>query len=105
MSEFPVEVSDIQAGAKDGMWLGKALLPGKRYVGNVMIFKHGSEYVLISAYCPHNGYDLSRECLQGDRIICPLHGWEIAVFDSGANVDRYQVEKQGEHFTIIGVCP
>ena len=32
--------------------------------------------VVLSARCSHLGADLSKGCVIGDRITCPLHGWE-----------------------------
>ena len=33
---------------------------------------------VIGARCSHMGADLSRGCVKGGRLVCPLHGWEYA---------------------------
>jgi nitrite reductase/ring-hydroxylating ferredoxin subunit len=35
--------------------------------------------VVLSARCAHMGADLSKGCVRGNSIVCPLHGWEYGV--------------------------
>ncbi len=32
--------------------------------------------VVLSGRCSHMGADLAKGCVRGDRLACPLHGWE-----------------------------
>lgn len=46
---------------------------GQAFVG----FRTASgRYGVLSARCCHMGTDLSRGCVVGERLACPLHGWE-----------------------------
>ncbi len=36
----------------------------------------GNPVTVLGGRCSHMGADLSRGCVKGARIVCPLHGWE-----------------------------
>jgi len=46
---------------------------GRKFVG--YLTAEGRPAVL-AARCAHMGSDLSKGCVRGDRLVCPLHGWE-----------------------------
>jgi phenylpropionate dioxygenase-like ring-hydroxylating dioxygenase large terminal subunit len=45
---------------------------GQSFVG---FLGDGGKPVVLGARCSHMGADLSRGCVKGGRIVCPLHGW------------------------------
>lgn len=48
---------------------------GKTYVG---YRTESGKFAVLSAKCSHMGADLANGCVRGERIACPLHGWEYA---------------------------
>lgn len=45
----------------------------------VAVFNLGGEFYAIDNTCPHRGASLGRGELQGEEVICPLHGWQFNV--------------------------
>ncbi len=100
MSEFPIKVEAVKPSSFPAIWTGIAQLPKRRFASPVMIFLRDDQYVLISALCPHQGYDMSTENLTAQgRLVCPLHGLEIDVFN---NQNSFSVVKQADEFVITG---
>jgi len=64
---------------------------------------------VLSGRCSHMAADLSRGCIKGGRIVCPLHGWEygsdgkceaipaLPTIPSFARQAAYPVEERGGH--------
>lgn len=44
---------------------------------DVAIFHRGAEIFAIGNECPHQGGSLCDGPVEGDIVICPLHGWEF----------------------------
>lgn len=44
---------------------------------DVAIFHRGAEILAIGNTCPHQGGSLCDGAVEGDIVICPLHGWEF----------------------------
>lgn len=66
-------------------------LPGnRRFVGYL---KSRGVPVVLAARCPHMGAEPARGCVHGDRIACPLHGWE---FGSDGHCARIPVAEADE---------
>jgi nitrite reductase/ring-hydroxylating ferredoxin subunit len=49
------------------------------------------KYGVLSARCCHMGTDLSRGCVIGERLACPLHGWEYGV---GGQCERIPIQQE-----------
>ena len=53
--------------------------------GNVAIFRTSDDRVFALAdRCPHKGGPLSEGIVHGERVTCPLHGWNIALHSGEA---------------------
>ena len=69
-SWFPLcRSSEVAPGAV----LGRNFLDGRVAVYRT---EDGTANV-VSAYCPHNGADLSIGKVAGDRLVCAFHHWEF----------------------------
>ena len=44
---------------------------------DVALFRRGDEVLAIGNECPHQGGSLCDGWVEGDIVICPLHGWEF----------------------------
>ena len=44
---------------------------------DVAMFRRGDEIFAIGNECPHQGGSLCDGAVEGDIVICPLHGWEF----------------------------
>ena len=44
---------------------------------DVALFRRGEEVFAIGNECPHQGGSLCDGAVEGDIVICPLHGWEF----------------------------
>ncbi|HYB43742.1 MAG TPA: Rieske 2Fe-2S domain-containing protein [Candidatus Methylomirabilis sp.] len=64
---------------------------------DVAIFRRGAEVCAIGNECPHQGGSLADGFVEGDIVVCPLHGWEFDVRSGacmtvpGESVPRYEV--------------
>jgi len=44
---------------------------------DVAVFRRGEELLAIGNDCPHQGGSLCDGWVEGDIVVCPLHGWEF----------------------------
>ena len=44
---------------------------------SVAVFKRGEDICAIGDDCPHQGGSLCEGWVEGDIVICPVHGWEF----------------------------
>jgi nitrite reductase/ring-hydroxylating ferredoxin subunit len=44
---------------------------------DVAVFRRGDEILAIGNDCPHQGGSLCDGWVEGDIVVCPLHGWEF----------------------------
>jgi len=44
---------------------------------DVAVFRRGEEILAIDNECPHQGGNLCDGWVEGEIVICPLHGWEF----------------------------
>ena len=68
---------------------------------DVAIFRRGQEIFAIGNECPHQGGSLCDGWIEGDIVICPLHGWEfdlrsgVCMTIPGERVSHYTVSVEG----------
>ncbi len=64
---------------------------------DVAVFRQHDEIFAIGNECPHQGGSLCDGSVEGDIVICPLHGWEFDLRSGacmtvpGESVPRYAV--------------
>lgn len=58
----------------------------KRAQGSdIAIFRTADDKVFaLHDQCPHKGGPLSQGIVHGDKVTCPLHGWNIGLADGNA---------------------
>jgi nitrite reductase/ring-hydroxylating ferredoxin subunit len=44
---------------------------------DLLLVRRGEEVLAIGNVCPHQGGSLADGWLEGDIVVCPLHGWEF----------------------------
>ena len=82
------------------------LIPGKGALvtvdgQDVALFRRGDEVLAIGNDCPHQGASLCEGWVEGDIVICPVHGWEFDMRSGacmtvpGENVPRYVATVEG----------
>lgn len=78
------------------------LAPGKSALvtvegRDVAVFRRGDEILAVGNECPHQAGSLCDGWVEGDIVICPLHGWEFDLRSgacmtvAGEAVPRYPV--------------
>jgi nitrite reductase (NADH) small subunit len=50
------------------------------------VFNTNGHYQALSGSCPHEGGPLGNGALLGDRVVCPLHGFELDIRTGVCNV-------------------
>jgi nitrite reductase/ring-hydroxylating ferredoxin subunit len=72
----------------------------------VVIISYRGEFYAIADKCLHQGASLADGDIYGNRIVCPLHGWEYD-FTNGRNIDdpslrlsRYNLRVEGDDILI-----
>ena len=58
------------------------LPPGKTALAtvdglDVALFRRGDEIFAVGNECPHQGGSLCDGVVEGEIVVCPLHGWEV----------------------------
>ncbi len=69
---------DLEEGA------AKLVRAGKE---EIAVFKHHGQLYAIQNNCPHEGGQLVAGWLEGDEVVCPLHGYKFALRDGVCSTD------------------
>jgi nitrite reductase (NADH) small subunit len=57
----------------------------KRAGGDIAVFRTADNKVFaLHDKCPHKGGPLSQGIVHGEKVTCPLHGWNIGLADGKA---------------------
>jgi nitrite reductase (NADH) small subunit len=57
----------------------------RRVGGDVAVFRNAADEVFaLLDRCPHKGGPLSQGIVHGNKVSCPLHGWNIKLEDGCA---------------------
>ena len=73
---------------------------------DIAVFNLGGEIVAIGNECPHASGSLGHGPLDGEIVICPMHGWEFDVRSGacmtvpGESVPRYPVRLDGGRILV-----
>ncbi len=76
---------------------------GKREIG---LFKVDGKVYAIDPICPHAGGPLTEGALNGDKVMCPWHGWEFSVttgvcdFNDSIKQKSYKVKEVGDDIYV-----
>ena len=57
----------------------------RRSGGDIAIFRNAEDGVFaLHDKCPHKGGPLSQVIVHGNKVTCPLHGWNVGLADGQA---------------------
>jgi nitrite reductase (NADH) small subunit len=71
----------------------------------IALFKTNGQVYAINNVCPHQGGALAEGELEGNSIMCPLHGWVYditngEVLNGEQSVDSYPVQVEGDDVKV-----
>jgi ferredoxin-nitrite reductase len=72
----------------------------------VAVFKHKGRLCAIQNICPHEGGQLSKGRIEGDEVVCPLHGYKFNLqtgscsTDAGLKAKIFKLVRERDHFTV-----
>ena len=91
------EAKDLESGK--GM---RVFLDDRR----IALFNLDGNYYAIDDTCPHVGAPLGEGWIDGDRVACPMHGWEFEIKTGkgltvpGCSVTKYDVQVENGEIQI-----
>ena len=100
-----INIIEVKPTAKEGVLVGKAILPLTNAEQKIVIYQvkleSGSEDIrAVSASCPHQGADISRDELKADgNVYCSLHKRPICIYSKFNQA--YAVTKRNEQYVIL----
>jgi ferredoxin-nitrite reductase len=72
----------------------------------IAVFKHQSQLCAIQNTCPHQGGQLSLGSIEGDEVVCPLHGWRFHLKTGACSTvppvtaKIFNLAQQGENYIV-----
>jgi ferredoxin-nitrite reductase len=72
----------------------------------IAVFKHQGQLCALQNSCPHEGGQLSAGWIEGDEVVCPLHGYKFNVKTGACSTDAklkaktFKLAARGDGFTI-----
>jgi len=100
-----INITEVKNTARDDVFVGKAVLPFTESEQKIVIYQvtlENGQYDLraISASCPHQGADISRDELKADgNVYCSLHRRPICIYSKFNQA--YAVTKRDDKFIIL----
>ena len=43
------------------------------------LYRRGDRFYALDDMCPHRGGSLGQGSLEGDYVVCPVHGWKFSL--------------------------
>ncbi len=94
-----IQIDEVKATSQSGILSGKAQLPTSAEYGKVLIYKQGDDLRVISAFCPHQNYDISKDPVKPDgNVYCSLHKRPICLYSEYNQA--FKVELRGQDYVI-----
>lgn len=98
MSEF-VKIATVSELPTDDS--AQEFVVGER---TICVAKVNGEYRALDNVCPHEGGPLGQGFVDGTKIVCPWHGWEVEAKTGNANGDPavpvYELRIQGDDVLV-----
>ena len=100
-----INITEVKNTARDDVFVGKAVLPFTESEQKIVIYQvtleNGQDDLrAISASCPHQGADISRDELKADgNVYCSLHRRPICIYSKFNQA--YAVTKRDDKFIIL----
>jgi ferredoxin-nitrite reductase len=72
----------------------------------IAVFKHKGRLHAVDNNCPHEGGQLSAGWIEGDEVVCPLHGYKFNLKTGACSTDAklaaqvFQLAAEGDGFTV-----
>lgn len=59
-------------------------------IGEIGLFRTADDRVFaMDNLCPHKGARLSQGTLDGEFVVCPMHGWTFGLADGRGSIDGF----------------
>jgi len=72
----------------------------------ICIANVNGEYCALDNVCPHEGGPLGMGFVDGTKVVCPWHGWQIeaktGAADGGGSIKVYPMRIEGED-VLVGI--
>ncbi len=70
----------------------------------IALFNFEGQFYAIENTCPHRGGNLGEGVLEGETVLCPLHGWQFNVktgrLPMGPGVGTFPVRVVGDEIQV-----
>lgn len=105
-AEEKVEITDIEPATIENTWVGKAVMPDTAKAKKVVIYaltlaNGDTEYRVVPAACPHQGYDISYDELKTDgNVYCTLHKRPICIYSEYNHAYRAEISDDNRYYLV-----